>query len=74
MSVLSCNRSDCENVMCDRYSDAFGYICNECFEELVARGVNTDISKFMDEKVRKNFNKNAVQAYFNEIFPTTREY
>jgi hypothetical protein len=35
MSVLSCNRHKCENIMCDRYSQRFGYICDECFEELI---------------------------------------
>lgn len=35
MSVLACTRNGCGNVMCDRYSSLFGYICNECFEELV---------------------------------------
>jgi len=34
--------------MCDRYSPAYGYICNECFEELVETGPTTDISEFMN--------------------------
>ena len=36
MSVLSCSRGGCENIMCDRYSYRYGYICNECFSEMVA--------------------------------------
>ncbi len=48
MSVLSCNRKDCENVMCDRYSDAHGYICDECFAELLLVFPDVTIASFMD--------------------------
>lgn len=34
MSVLKCNRKGCENIMCDRYSRIYGYICDSCFDEL----------------------------------------
>lgn len=47
MSVLSCDKKSCENVMCDRYSTRYGYICNTCFDELVASGTDTDIRNFM---------------------------
>lgn len=35
MSVLSCDRKDCKNDMCNRHSHRHGYICDECFKELV---------------------------------------
>lgn len=35
MSVLACARYGCDNIMCDRYSYIHGYICYECFNELV---------------------------------------
>jgi len=35
MSVMSCNRKGCENILCDRYSKKYGYICNDCFSELL---------------------------------------
>jgi hypothetical protein len=35
MSVLACSRNNCGNVMCDRYSYKYGYLCSSCFEELV---------------------------------------
>lgn len=47
MSVLECNRYNCQNIMCDRYSHEYGYICNECFLELVDSGIDTDIETFM---------------------------
>jgi len=34
--------------MCDRYSYTHGYICDECFDELVNLGLTADISVFMD--------------------------
>lgn len=34
MSVLACDRNGCDNVMCDRLSHNYGYICNSCFVEL----------------------------------------
>ncbi len=38
MGVMQCQRADCDNILCNRYSMVFGYICDECFEELVASG------------------------------------
>ena len=35
MGVLECDRIGCENIMCDRYSHEYGYICNDCFDEMV---------------------------------------
>ncbi len=34
--------------MCDRHSFKYGYICHECFEELVNLGWNMDIEFFMN--------------------------
>jgi hypothetical protein len=49
MSVLSCCRYGCENIMCDRYSSEHGYICDECFEELRLGG-RQNIETFMESK------------------------
>lgn len=35
MGVLACDRHQCDNIMCDRYSHEFGYLCNTCFAELL---------------------------------------
>ena len=50
MGVLACHRNGCENIMCDRVSREYGYICNECFKELVFTGPETNIESFMDSK------------------------
>ncbi len=47
MGVMMCDREGCENVMCDRYSLNFGYICQECFDELVNSGIETRMAEFM---------------------------
>lgn len=72
MSVLACCRRDCPNIMCDRLSGEHGYICHECFEELVSLGVQTDINVFLDSP-KKNANKDAARAYFETIFSMPRD-
>jgi len=53
MGALSCFHCDCNNIMCSRYSYTYGYICNECFEELVSS--NLDIDEFMNTPKQTNF-------------------
>ncbi len=50
MSVFKCGREGCTNIMCDKYSYTYGYICNECFEELVELTPYITISGFMESK------------------------
>lgn len=50
MSVLACARKGCDNCMCVRYSEKHGYLCNDCFDELVNSGSKTDISSFMNSE------------------------
>ena len=47
MGVLACDRQGCENIMCNRYSPTYGYICNDCIEELAASG-DMNIQIFMN--------------------------
>lgn len=70
MSVLNCSRNGCENIMCDRYSSEYGYICYECFEELVESGPETNIKAFMESNISKKFiNKESALARYNVEFP-----
>ena len=46
MGVLACDRTGCDNVMCDRFSHRLGYICNECFDEMLTSGLEP--CDFMD--------------------------
>ena len=70
MSVLACNRGNCQNIMCDKYSHEYGYICWECFNELVASGPKTDIQDFMNsEKVLNTLDvQEESLARYNRVF------
>lgn len=35
MGVKSCNRKNCENIMCDIYVPALGYICYDCQRDFI---------------------------------------
>ena len=48
MSMLECDRHKCDNVLCNRYSYKYGYLCNECFEELKNKIDLISIGQFMD--------------------------
>ena len=67
MSVLECDRNGCGNVMCDRYSFEYGYICNECFEELILTGPTTDIKIFMNT-VKQPYKREEAEARYKVAF------
>ena len=69
LGVLACSRSECENVMCSRYSPTFGYLCDECFDELVRCGVGMDIDEFLSRKIQSREKPEAVEKYFDILFP-----
>ena len=68
MGVLSCSRSGCRNIMCDRYSNIHGYICSECFDELVQSGPETKVASFM-ESDKRVVSTNSAYARFDAEFP-----
>lgn len=69
MSVLACRRNGCPNIMCDRYSFTYGYLCNECFEEL--KFSDSEISDFM-ETPKGTFAPDDYSTYERE-FPLSEE-
>ena len=70
MGVMGCFRSGCERIMCYRYSHDYGYICDDCFDELVSLGINADIRQFMDsDKIpQKPDLSKMTYEYFDSIF------
>jgi hypothetical protein len=53
--------------MCNRYNKNYGYICDECFNELEQMDIiinNENIKKFMDSE--KDYDQNKT---LDEIFP-----
>ena len=74
MGVLACNRRGCENIMCDRHSLEHGYICNECFEELIKLGLNADIHDFMDSVKGELINDiDESRVFWDKEFPLPEE-
>ncbi len=83
MGVLACDRYCCKNIMCDRLSHEYGYICNECFEELVESNINPDnmnfdiqgtIEDFMNS-TKRSYDKHAKDyalEFFSKFFPHTK--
>jgi hypothetical protein len=58
MGLLTCNRVDCENIMCVRYSDEYGYICDYCFGELDdarRQDPSLSIGEFMRTPPKRNW-------------------
>jgi len=70
MSVLPCNRSGCGGIMCDRYHYEYGYICDECFDELVNLGIQQEVADFMNSE--KDYSRqqstDVDYEHFNDIF------
>lgn len=62
----NCSRNGCEETMCERYSHIHGYICEDCFLELVGSsvetGVETDIENFLASQ------KGAINYALKELF------
>jgi len=71
MGVLPCYRRGCENIMCYRYSHRYGYICNECFDELVKLGADTNIEEFMDSECKPYKCPEDAYKLFDEEFRMT---
>lgn len=47
MGVLACDRRGCENIMSDYYSPTYGYLCRECYSELLEKCEGISIGDFM---------------------------
>lgn len=61
---MGCNRKGCNNVMCDKYSTTFGYICYECYYE----GIGQDLSVLEFMKTDKNTFKQTRETEFEHYF------
>jgi len=72
MSALECNRDGCGNAMCDRFSIDYGYICDECFTEMVLSDCHGgSISTFMQTTPNRRYLRER-RAFYNEVFPLCR--
>lgn len=57
--------------MCTRLSHKYGYICDDCFEELIKLGILTDIDMFLKTEPDNPFMDLNI-TYFDSIFPKQR--
>ena len=69
MGVMGCNRNGCESIMCDRYNSNFGYICGDCFAELLTVEPSAmPVAEFMNTEKPEEVNTEANEAYYNALF------
>ena len=71
MGVMNCRRNGCNNIMCNRYSSEYGYICNECFEELLHSTLS--IRDFMEIRKPDDFDSSYKFERLDKEFPKQRE-
>lgn len=71
MGVRHCARKGCEAIMCDRYSSAYGYICDNCFDELVCLGARASASAFLTSEPDTSVRDGASWTAWSSVF---REY
>lgn len=71
MGVMRCDRTGCENILCDHYSSEYGYICYECLEELKLRYPQITIEQFMSStKSSRQFESDEAKAALQVINAT----
>jgi len=63
MGVSCCARKGCKNIMCDRYSPKYGYICYSCFNELVSSRM--PINEFLETE--ETMHEGTFEYYDNEF-------
>lgn len=68
MSVARCCRTGCGHVLPERYSRNYGYLCYECFEELVSLGPDVDINAFLSSSKRPD-QELVARTRFDAEFP-----
>lgn len=70
MGTMQCNRAGCEEILCNRYSCDYGYICWDCFKELVELGSSADAKTFMSTPKRTTPDPyRDPYEYWDEVFP-----
>ena len=67
MGVLACDRKGCENIMCDFCSYQYGYLCQECKEELIQSGP-CSIDEFMRTEKLPSFSSDSWESFVDNEF------
>ena len=80
MGVKQCDRRGCQSIMCDHYSNKYGYICIECRDELlnlrVICGVEPNIQDFMNSEKEYDYVHldPCWESFIFEEFPSQTNY
>lgn len=72
MSVIPCDRNGCKSIMCDRYSNSYGRICADCFNQAVYLRLTgaQEIEDFMKSPaVNSPIDEPTARGILNKIFP-----
>lgn len=56
MGVMECDRKGCNNIMCKKHSSKYGYICEECFNELCASKLPIHIFMYTNKQAKLEYN------------------
>lgn len=73
MGVLSCDRRGCSNSMCDWMSWEYGYLCDDCLDDLIRSGPYTDIIHFMDTPKHPEHWRHESEKRYKRIFLNRHE-
>lgn len=69
MGVMQCNRNGCNTVLCNLLSDTHGYICTNCYNELMdgaERNVKTFMNSLKDDYKFNDYDSWVV--FLNKVF------
>jgi hypothetical protein len=70
MGMVRCYKKNCQNILCGRFSHKYGYLCNECFDELIKSGPETNLDNFMGKPFQEEKDRRiAAETRFNTEFP-----
>lgn len=68
MKVVWCNRKGCTSALCSSYSQKYGYICDECLDELCKQHPDVSIEQFMNTKKQTTLQKQKTAEQFRKLF------
>lgn len=64
---MECNRNYCDHILCDHYSSEHGYLCNECFQELIDSDLPID-EFIQTKKENQDGDYETREEYIRSIF------
>jgi len=68
--MTKCARAGCNNTDCQRHSVKFGYLCSQCFEELMQLKTPVNISRFISTEAKpKTFRQQQILHFYDALFP-----